>query len=59
MPRSTLRPDQYRVVHEHLFRAIADVLGAAVTPAAGPAPEPNVAGEAPPDDGAGVAPPGR
>jgi hypothetical protein len=46
-------------VHEHLFRAIADVLGAAVTPAAGPAPEPNVAGEAPPDDGAGVAPPGR
>jgi nitric oxide dioxygenase len=29
-----LRPDQYRVVHEHLFRAIADVLGAAVTPAA-------------------------
>jgi nitric oxide dioxygenase len=27
-----LRPDQYRVVHEHLFWAIADVLGDAVTP---------------------------
>ena len=29
-----IRPEQYQVVHEHLFRAIADVLGAAVTPAA-------------------------
>ena len=27
-----LRPDQYRVVHEHLFWAIVDVLGDAVTP---------------------------
>ena len=27
-----LHPDQYRIVHEHLFWAIADVLGDAVTP---------------------------
>jgi nitric oxide dioxygenase len=27
-----LRPDQYQIVHEHLFWAIADVLGDAVTP---------------------------
>ncbi|SDN79758.1 globin domain-containing protein [Geodermatophilus sp. DSM 45219] len=27
-----IRPDQYQVVHEHLFWAIADVLGDAVTP---------------------------
>ena len=27
-----IRPDQYRVVHEHLFWAIAEVLGDAVTP---------------------------
>jgi nitric oxide dioxygenase len=27
-----LRPDQYQVVHDHLFWAIADVLGDAVTP---------------------------
>ncbi|SDC92234.1 nitric oxide dioxygenase [Geodermatophilus telluris] len=27
-----LRPDQYQVVHEHLFWAIVDVLGDAVTP---------------------------
>ncbi|WP_432493894.1 globin domain-containing protein [Kineococcus auxinigenes] len=27
-----LRPEQYDVVHEHLFRAIGDVLGDAVTP---------------------------
>jgi nitric oxide dioxygenase len=27
-----IRPDQYRVVHEHLFWAIGDVLGDAVTP---------------------------
>ncbi|MCV2490882.1 FAD-binding oxidoreductase [Geodermatophilus sp. YIM 151500] len=27
-----IRPDQYQVVHDHLFRAIADVLGDAVTP---------------------------
>ena len=27
-----LRPDQYDIVHEHLFWAIADVLGEAVTP---------------------------
>jgi nitric oxide dioxygenase len=28
----SIRPDQYAVVHEHLFRAIAEVLGDAVTP---------------------------
>jgi nitric oxide dioxygenase len=28
----SIRPDQYAVVHEHLFRAIVEVLGAAVTP---------------------------
>jgi nitric oxide dioxygenase len=27
-----LRPDQYQIVHDHLFWAIADVLGDAVTP---------------------------
>ena len=27
-----IRPDQYAVVHDHLFWAIADVLGEAVTP---------------------------
>src|SRR5947209_7219150 len=27
-----IRPEQYKVVHEHLFWAIADVLGDAVTP---------------------------
>jgi nitric oxide dioxygenase len=27
-----IRPDQYQVVHDHLFWAIADVLGEAVTP---------------------------
>ncbi len=27
-----IRPDQYQTVHDHLFWAIADVLGAAVTP---------------------------
>jgi nitric oxide dioxygenase len=28
----SIRPDQYAVVHEHLFRAIVEVLGDAVTP---------------------------
>jgi nitric oxide dioxygenase len=27
-----LHPDQYKIVHEHLFWAIVDVLGEAVTP---------------------------